>query len=173
MALRSFTAQDLIALPSLSAGETIATVKQLETRAAEAKLSADLAEALADVGVLRDVLAEAQSKKLAKQPTSSADAVEADRNLDRAWGSTSDWLGAWMRLGDSELTAHAETLTNALFPDGVSFINLPYLGEWAESDLRVRTIKDKRLESHFKALGATSTSRRSRLRTTPTERRSA
>jgi hypothetical protein len=153
MAARSFTAQDLIALPSLSASETIAMVKQLETRTAEAKLSADLTEALAEVSALRDALVEAQTKKLAQSPTSSADAVEADRNLDRAWGSTNDWLGAWTRLGDPDYAAHAETLTSALFPDGVSFINLPYLGEWTESDLRVRTIKDKKLEPHFKALG--------------------
>jgi len=153
MASRSFAARDLIVLPSLSGSETVAMVKQLETRAAETKLSADVTDALAEVCSRRDALVAAQSKKLGQAPTTSAEAVEADRALDRAWGSTSDWLMAWLRLGDPEYVVHAETLKRALFPDGVSFINLPYLGEWSESDLRIRTIKEKKLEPHFKALG--------------------
>jgi hypothetical protein len=143
----------LIVLPGVSASETVAMVKQLETRAAEAKLSADVSEVLADVSACRDVLVAAQAKKLGQGPTTSAEAVEADRVLDRAWGSTSDWILAWLRLGDPDLVVHAETLNSALFPDGVSFINLPYLGEWSESDLRIRTIKEKKLEPQFKALG--------------------
>ena len=153
MASRSFAARDLIVLPSLSGSETVAMVKQLETRAAETKLSADVTDALAEVCSYRDALVAAQSKKLGQAPATSAEAVEADRVLDRAWGSTSDWLMAWLRLGDPEYVVHAETLKSALFPDGVSFINLPYLGEWSESDLRIRTIKEKKLEPHFKALG--------------------
>lgn len=153
MAVRSFAAQDLIVLPSVSGSETVAMVKQLETRAAETKLSADVSDALAEVCAYRDALVAAQAKKLAQAPTTSAEAVEADRVLDRAWGSTSDWLLAWLRLGDPDFVAHAETLSSALFPHGTSFINLPYLGEWSESDLRVRTIKEKKLEPHFKALG--------------------
>jgi len=153
MALRSFHVQDLIALPTLSASETITLVKQLETCATAHKLTGDLADVLTELGIARDALIEAQQRKRAAQQPASPEAVAADRNVDRAWGATSEWLAGWTRLGDVAHVTHANALTAALFAEGVSFVNLPYLGEWAESDLRIKTIHEKKLDVHFRALG--------------------
>jgi hypothetical protein len=149
---RSFTAQDIIALPVMTAQETVALGRALETRAARHHLHGALAETLADVTATRTALAGALALKQAQSKPTSPEAIAADHALDRAWSATCQWLGAWARLGAPPSKRAGEVL-GVLFPDGLSFVNLPYLGEWGESKTRLDVIGAQHLDKDFAALG--------------------
>ena len=132
---RSLTVQDLVALPQLSGPETVTLCTQLETQAHGHKLPGGADEALADVVTSRVALQAALRDK-GPAPT-SPEVIAADRALDHGWSSLAEWLSGWERLGDEASSPLANKIRVAIFPDGLAWLNTPYLAEWSESETRL------------------------------------
>src|SRR5262249_11059750 len=79
---------------------------------------------------------------------------EADRSLDGCWTALFDWLTGFSKLPDGTPQADkARALLGELYPDGLSFILLPYELEWNQSDLRLGRIAAETLGDRIRALG--------------------
>jgi hypothetical protein len=152
--MRTFTSQSLISLPSLSARQALALATQLETHAKGRALSADAADALADLTSARRALEKEYVASMAVPTTSNPQAVAADRVLDRAWGATSALVGAWVQIDEKNASPLARELDDALFSEGTAFLKARYEEEWAESSARLRIIEERGLAGHFEKLGA-------------------
>ncbi|HEU4405875.1 MAG TPA: hypothetical protein VFS43_11465 [Polyangiaceae bacterium] len=73
----------------------------------------------------------------------------ADVALDNAWSALYGRLESYARL-PAEQAPRAERaagLLNTIFPDGLSFLKLPYASEWAESEKRLTKIDQQKLGS--------------------------
>jgi hypothetical protein len=154
--MRPLHLQDLVSLPHLSARETVTLATQLEIAASEYNLQGESKEALADVAKARKELSAALRAHRELDAQQSPAAVAADHELDRAWAATSKWLAGWVQLDDATHSKIATALNDVLFPDGVEFLNLKYMAEWAESEQRLMKVRDKRLEHAFDTLGGRS-----------------
>ena len=105
-----------------------------------------LAEALAD-------LRGAAAARLAQAPNSEL-VLEADRALDTCWTALYDWLTGFAKLPDGVFEAEeSRALLRDLYPDGLSFILLPYELEWSQSDERLRRLSATPLEARIHRLG--------------------
>ena len=126
---RSFILEDLIQLPRFDAVGAVALGEKLLQVAAAARLAS----------------------------ASAADPVivaEADRSLDACWTALYDWLTGFSKLPDDlHETTEARGLLTELYPDGLSFILLPYELEWNQSDIRLARIAAERLGERIRALG--------------------
>jgi hypothetical protein len=152
--MRSYSAQSLIALPTLSASQAVALATQLETHAKGHKLSAEAEDALSDVSAARRELEKVNIAKVAAQkPTTNPEAVAADRVLDRAWGAAAELVSAWVRIDDKKLSPLAKELEETLFAAGMGFLAARYEEEWAESASRLKIIEQEKLDGHFEKLG--------------------
>nr|MBK7066249.1 hypothetical protein [Deltaproteobacteria bacterium] len=60
--------------------------------------------------------------------------------LDDCWAALSGWLGGWRRLPGAPQAARAGAVYDAVFHDGLAFIQLPYVEEWSESGLRLQRL---------------------------------
>lgn len=157
---RSFTSQDLIVLPRLSAEEAVVLMTQILTVAAakaeEAK-NKQLPAAIAR-SQKRLMAARADLDSATQPPSALVDTQakrRADRAVDNAWSATFDWLGGWCKL-PAERNPHlddAKALFDIAFPDALSFTKLPYKLEWKESQNRVDAILKGQHEKTFKRLG--------------------
>ena len=151
---RTFTAQDLIQLPSLGAEDAVALVTQLATAATnEGKLAPPIQEALDDLQATSAVLKIEMKKRGQSDGVDPAAARAADGVLDRAWSSTEAWLSGWAGL---EAHAHVEAARGAhrrLFPEGLTFLTKKYKVEWTESEMRLDIIDEEKLDKLFDALG--------------------
>ena len=90
-------------------------------------------------------LQQAWAKSDQKAP--SPDKRPADVALDNAWSATFGRLESYARL-PAEQAPRAERaagLLDAIFPDGLSFLKLPYASEWAESEKRLTKIDQQKL----------------------------
>ncbi|WP_437775887.1 hypothetical protein [Sorangium sp. So ce1097] len=159
--VRSFTSQDLVALPRLNAAEAVVLATELIT-VADAKEKQlrpkKLPEAIGrSKGRLVAAIAtlEALTRPQGGDPVETRTKPKADRTLDNAYSGTFDWLGGWCKL-PPERNPHldeAKDLFNLLFPDGLSFTRLPYKLEWKESKARLDAIRGARHDRTFKKLG--------------------
>jgi hypothetical protein len=72
----------------------------------------------------------------------------ADLEVDHAWGGVHARLEAYGNLPAAAFprAARAGEILELLFPDGMTFLQLPYEAEWAESEKRLRRIAERRLE---------------------------
>ena len=79
------------------------------------------------------------------QPRSGEDRRPYDQSLDGAWACLHDRLDALGRLPAARYPAAAESaqLRQDLFPEGLTFLRLPYEAEWAESQRRLDLIASK------------------------------
>ena len=158
---RTFSPQDLIQLPKMTAEETYALDQQLLAQAKEAGLlPATVEEARGEVEATAAILGgelAARQKGLAPV-VDPAVARSADRMVDTAWGATRDWVASWARLApaDPALQTHVKAINEGVFPDGLGFLTLPFVAEWTESDTRLKVIAEKGLEGSFHALGGTA-----------------
>ncbi|WP_437573809.1 hypothetical protein [Sorangium sp. So ce887] len=157
---RSFTSQDLIALPRLSVAEAVVLATQLlttaEARQKELRLKelpVPIARSKGRLAAARDALEAATRPQGAAASASSK--PKADRAIDNAWSAAYDWLSGWCRL-PPERNPHREeamSLHSLVFKDGLCFIKLPYRIEWKESKDRLDAIAAARHEKTFKKLG--------------------
>ncbi len=136
---RSYAADDVIALPRMSAAHAFALGTSLVAAAGKHSVPKSAAKAfrrLEDAnGNLNQALLAAAADK-----TYGPEAVAADRVIDNAWGSLHDWLLAWKRLPDSPSAAKAGAVHAAVFPDGLAFIQKAFPEEWTQSQLRLQKI---------------------------------
>ncbi len=81
------------------------------------------------------------------------DARRVDRRLDNLWSAVRDRVAAFGALPDGDpLRERAERLAGVLFPEGLSFLLLPYLAQHAESQKRLDLIAGGGLEREVRAL---------------------
>ncbi|WP_437478983.1 hypothetical protein WME75_31755 [Sorangium sp. So ce1014] len=158
---RSFTSQDLVALPRLNAAESVVLATELITvaDARERRLKPKkLPEAIGrSKGRLVAAVAtlEALTRPQGGDPVETKTKPKADRLLDGAWSATFDWLGGWCKLPPERNPSldEAKDLFKILYPDGLSFTRLPYKLEWKESKARLDALRGARHDRTFKKLG--------------------
>jgi hypothetical protein len=85
----------------------------------------------------------AQSDEKAPRP----DARPADVALDNAWSALFGRLESYARLPAEQAprAERASGLLDTIFPEGLSFLKLPYTSEWAESEKRLTKIDQQKL----------------------------
>ncbi|WP_437983065.1 hypothetical protein [Sorangium sp. So ce117] len=158
---RSFTSQDLVALPRLNAAESVVLATELIT-VADAREQQLKPKKLPDaIGRSKGRLAaavatlEALTRPHGGDPAETKTKPKADRILDNAWSATFDWLGGWCKLSAERNPSldEAKELFKLLYPDGLSFTRLPYKLEWKESKARLDAIRGARHDRTFKRLG--------------------
>jgi hypothetical protein len=155
---RTLSPDDLIQLPRFDAVSAVALGDKL-LAVARAGHGDDLPrgirralEALEeDLAALRRAGAARLASAAATDP---AVVGEADRALDGCWTALYDWLTGFSKLPDGTPQAEeARELLGQLYPDGLSFILLPYELEWNQSDLRLGRIAHETLGERIRALG--------------------
>src|SRR5438270_9987480 len=124
-----FDPSALVELPVRGATATSTLAEQLIS-AAEAAPSLDkpLASALADVKKARHDLEKTFKSRLGGGGDPKA-ARDADLAEDNAWSATYDWARGWSKLPES-VSPHSKkavALLAVLFPDGLSFTQVPFL----------------------------------------------
>lgn len=78
------------------------------------------------------------------KPKGSVDLRPLDAAVDRSWSAVNARLGAWSLI-ESGNRARAAELDALLFPDGLSFTQLPWAAQWAEGEKRLTTLRAKEL----------------------------
>jgi hypothetical protein len=156
-----FSVNDLIQLPRFDAAGAIALGDKLLAVAAEVpelpravQRARDALEV--ELGALRDAAAArlaARAAATAAGPT--PEAVEAaDHLLDTCWTALFEWLTGFAKLPDLyPESQEARGILAELYPDGLTFILLPYELEWGQSDQRVGRIGTEALGERLRKLG--------------------
>lgn len=152
---RSFILEDLIQLPRFDAAGAVALgEKLLQVASAEPGLTRAVKRAKdaleEELGQLRRAAAARLAFASAGDP---AVVAEADRSLDACWTALYDWLTGFSKLPEDIAEAlEARALLGELYPDGLSFILLPYELEWNQSDIRLARIAET-LGDRIRGLG--------------------
>src|SRR5512145_2409519 len=133
MVMRSYGADDLVALPRLGTAGAVALGQQLLTAAkARPTLPSLIASRLAALEAAQIGLHQALSEQQPIAPDPQR-AKHADLAEDQAWSALHDWLVGWTKLRSTEAD-QARTIYAVLFPSRLKFTQLPYKHEWAEAD---------------------------------------
>lgn len=90
----------------------------------------------------------------AERVSRAEDPRPADQAIDNAWGALYARLEAYASLDRERVprAARAAELLTALFPDGLSFLKLPYAEEWSESKKRLDRVASDALDKDLDAL---------------------
>jgi hypothetical protein len=157
---RSYTSQNLIQLPILSAAEAAVLVTQILTAAAAAaakaaknkELPPPIERSRARLTVANVALNEVVAPQIAGDTQVKR---KADRLIDAAWSAGFDWLSGWCKLPveKNPHLAESKALMALVFPEGLGFTKLPYRVEWQESKVRLDAIAREGHEKTFKQLG--------------------
>lgn len=150
------TAISIIQLPRLSANGALSLGEQLISAAKPYKTTAppSIQKALkrftashAAIGVtLRDQIT-------LQSNASNSEAVENDRWEDACWSGLDDGLHGLLKLSRLPQSKEAKELQGLIFNDGLKFIQLPFMLQWAESETRIERIKSLGLQPRLEALG--------------------
>jgi hypothetical protein len=150
--MRSYSAQDIIALPTLNIAAAVALGQGLLTVAkAQTSLPTLVAARLIALEATHRVLHLALSQK----PRSAADpqrARNADLAEDQAWSALHDWLVGWTKL-PVPYADKARTIYAVLFPARLKFTHPPYKSEWAEADAKLSRITRDAFDTEIERLG--------------------
>ncbi|WP_437934279.1 hypothetical protein [Sorangium sp. So ce341] len=157
---RSFTSQDLIALPRLSSAEAVVLATQLLTTADVRQKELKQRELPPSIRRSKGRLEAAlRTLEAVTRPQGAAagtkSKVIADRAVDNAWSAALDWVSAWCKL-PPERNPHREEvlqLHELVFKDRLNFTKLPYKVQWKESKDRLDAIAAGRHDKTFKKLG--------------------
>jgi hypothetical protein len=152
----AFPASDLIQLPRFDAAGALTLGKKLlRAASAEPKLPRAVKRALRDLEAREEALRAAVDARLAAVGAADpARVAAADCNLDASWTALFDWLTGFSKLpGGAPEAAEAVALLRELYPDGLSFILLPYELEWGQSDVRLARIGREALGERIEKLG--------------------
>ncbi|WP_437826259.1 hypothetical protein [Sorangium sp. So ce1153] len=156
--MSKYTASEVIQLPRFTAVGAMALGEQLLSAAKPVKkqLAKGIARVLAALSSRHGELASAlrDQVSLAEGGEESEDAVQCDRVLDNCWSALNDFLTAFTKLppGAPEV-AEASALKAALFTGGLKFLQLTYVLQWSESELRIQRIHKNGLDARIEALG--------------------
>jgi hypothetical protein len=157
---RSFTAQDLIVLPRVSAREAVVLITELVTVADAEAEGAGKQKLPPAIGRSKGrlVAALAPLDVATRPPGGQADTQakrKADRAIDNAWSAFFDWLGGWCKLPPAR-NPHIEksqAIFEMAFSGALGFTKLPYKIEWRESQARIDSIAAAKLDPTIKKLG--------------------
>jgi len=150
--MRSYTAQDIIALPPLNTASAIALGQELLT---VIKAQPALPQLIAARAAALEKAHGTLSQALSNKPLVEADLPRnrvTDHAEDHAFGALHDWLYAWCKLSTSEAD-QARTMFAVLFPDGLKFTRLPYKQEWAEANAKINLITSEGYDAEITKLG--------------------
>jgi hypothetical protein len=154
---RSYAAQNLIALPRLSAREVVVIITEIKTAARDAQVTLHLKALPAPIqrALDRTLTLQADLDSVLAPQTSEGDTQakrKADRAVDNGWAALFAWLNGWCLL-PPERNPHTDemlALRDLVFgKDGLQFTQLPYKLEWHESKTRLDAIAR---DGHDKAL---------------------
>jgi len=150
--MRSYTAQDIIALPALNTASAIALGQELLT---VIKAQPTLPQLIAARAAALEKAHGTLSQALSNKPLAEADSPRnrvTDLAEDHAFSALHDWLYAWCKLSTPEAD-QARTMFAVLFPDGLKFTRLPYKQEWAEANAKLDLITSKAYDAEIAKLG--------------------
>ena len=149
------SSEDLIQLPRFDAVGAVALGDRLIAVPLTAALPRTIEKSREDLIQALAALRAATTARLAELDRADPEAAAAsDDDLDNAWTALFEWLTGFSKLPDGILQAEeARTLLAELYPEGLSFLQLPYELEWSESDGRLRRIADEPLGERIRALG--------------------
>ncbi|WP_437933505.1 hypothetical protein [Sorangium sp. So ce341] len=156
--MSKYTASEVVQVPRFTAVGAMALGEQLVTVAKPVKrqLAKGIARALVALSSSHAALASAlrDQVSLSEGGEASEDTVQCDRVLDGCWSGLHDFLTAFTKLppGAPE-AAEASSLKAAIFTGGLKFLQLTYLLEWSESELRLQRIRKNGLDARIEALG--------------------
>jgi hypothetical protein len=87
-------------------------------------------------------------------PAGPRDKRPADQATDNAWSCLHGRLSDYASLPAAHYpkAARAQTIIDQLFPDGLTFLQLPYATEWAESEKRIARIDKNNLTGDIEAI---------------------
>lgn len=150
--MRSYSAQDIIALPTLNTAAAVALGQGLLTVAkAQTSLPALVAARLIALEATHRALHQALSQK----PRAAADPQRvrvAELAEEQAWSALHDWLVGWTKL-PVPFADQARTIYAVLFPSRLKFTHLPYKSEWAEADAKLSRITRDAFDTEIEKLG--------------------
>ncbi|WP_437893544.1 hypothetical protein [Sorangium sp. So ce124] len=156
--MSKYTASEVIQLPRFTAVGAMALGEQLLTAAKPSRkqLAKGIARVLAALLSRHGELASAlrDQVSLSGGGEESENSVECDRVLDGCWSGLHDFLTAFTKLppGAPEV-AEASSLKATLFTGGLKFLQLTYVLQWSESELRIQRIHKNGLDARIEALG--------------------
>lgn len=154
---REYIIQDLISLPRLNGSAAVALAEQLST-IADAEQGAGLPLLVErPLGRLRSAILALKEELEPELEDNSGAKVAADRNEDRAWRSLSDWVGSLAGMPDGSFPEldQVRSLHSLAFSEGLSFLVLPYIEEWTQSETRLNLIAEEGYEPLIVKLGGT------------------
>jgi hypothetical protein len=151
----TLNAEDLIQLPRFDAVGAVAVGDLLLAAAAARDLPRSILRARDSLAEELDALRVAAAARLeAMGGTDPSVLAGADAVLDSCWNALFDWLTGFSKLPETMAQSReAHALLAELYPDGLSFILLPYELEWGQSELRLDLIADAKVGDRLRLLG--------------------
>ena len=148
-------ADDLIQLPRFDAVGAVDVGDLLLAAAASRELPRSIARARDSLAEELDALRLAANARVeALGATDPLVLSGADAVLDSCWNALFDWLTGFSKLPSTmPQAAEARALLAEIYPDGLSFILLPYELEWGQSELRLDLIGEAKIGDRLRALG--------------------
>jgi hypothetical protein len=133
-------------LPRLDTAGSIGLANGLGA-AAPKKLSAGTKAVLKAVKTSQGAVQKAWNTNRKPASGKAADPRAADHGVDLSWAGMNERLGAFRRLSPQRYprAGKASKLVEALFPNGMGFLRLPYPQEWAESERLLNLIDEDKL----------------------------
>jgi hypothetical protein len=155
MARERLPSEDLIQLPRFDSTGAVALGDRLLAVAFPADLPSQIQKAREDLGrELASLRLAAEARLAAAEATNPEELAASDQSLDTSWTALFDWLTGFSKLPDGTPQAEeARTLLAELYPEGLSFILLPYELEWSQSDTRLLRMANEPLGDRIRALG--------------------
>lgn len=145
----------MVVLPRMQATGALALGKRL-LAVADAEPAGTGAGITKAREALRERVGEVQATLVDRADASPAtpDEVRAcDRRLDACWSGLRDMLTGLSKLPDAPEATEAALLMQAIYDKGLSFIQIPFALEWAESQVRMERLSAQGLRPRIDALG--------------------
>lgn len=153
---RSYSANNLVRLPRLTARSTARLLHELlRVAGEEKKLPAAIASDRDEMAQAHAELNVELNKNLAGEGDEPPRVRAADTVEDNAFGALFDWLSSFERL-PSERHPEADeaaAILQTIFPNGLAFLAIRPTDEWQEAELRLNLIVEKGFDKTIVKLG--------------------
>jgi hypothetical protein len=156
---RTFDPASLVVLPVLSGSAAYTLGEELRTAAKDADVTPSVTQAFDRVIVTHEALRAVLGERLPTPAENTAEARKADRVLDSVYSGIYDWCRGLTKLpGDLApgLAAKAGHIAETFFPEGLKFTQLPYKLQWADSQIRVDALTERKLAGLFEELNGSA-----------------